>query len=268
MFDFHIHTNNSHDSRQTTDEVCLAAKSKGLRGIAITDHVDMGVCFTPGTYENMARCIDEVKAARQKYDIEIYQGIELAEYNLDPEGAKKILELCNYDVILGSVHYVSYDNLSMAYSCIDFSSYTEEWIHGFMKSYFDCVLNMAENVDIDVLTHITCPVRYISGKYGCRLDISDYNSQIRKILETIIKNNIALEINTSGLGSGLNDFMPGENIIKLYRELGGRLVTIGSDAHIPDRIGCGITDAKELLKSLDFKSYHYYKNRSPYEVKL
>ena len=263
MYDMHIHTDCSHDCKQTMVQVCESAIEKKLTGIAICNHADMGPCDVEGSYEDMCRCAQEVEQARRKYDINILQGIEMAEYVYDSEKAKKILDICNYDVILGSVHYVEYEEIRTAYSRVDFSAITEDQISGFLERYFERITDMIDNTDIDVLAHLTCPVRYINGKYNKNYDIMNHRCQIEDILKSIIRKDIALEVNTSGFATPLMDFMPQGEIVQMYADMGGKLVTTASDAHVPNHIGNAIPQALDMIKQTGIDSYCIFKHRKP-----
>lgn len=268
MYDMHIHTNCSHDCNQTIDIMCTSASERGLRGIAICNHADMGPCDVPGSYEDMCRCAAEVEQARRNYSIDILQGIEMAEQKYDPEKAKKILGICDYDVILGSVHYVEYMDITTAYSRVDFSGMSEDRISGFIEQYFCRITDMIDNTDIDVLAHLTCPVRYINGKYNMNYDVMKHRCQIKDILHSIIRKSIALEVNTSGIGTTYGDYIPQGEILQIYGDMGGRLVTVASDAHTPDRVGFALDEALDMIKHTGIDSYCYYKGRKPQTIKI
>lgn len=272
MYDFHIHTCNSHDSKQTVDELCESAISKNLQGVAITDHVDMWFCESDNTYENISACIAETNSAREKYadKLNIFQGIEMAEYLYNPKNAEKIMKLADYDVILGSVHSVHYADFTDSYSRLDFSkgAVSSDKIKGFLYEYFNKLYEMTENTDFDILTHLTCPLRYINGKYARNIDLAEFKAEIDEILKLIIKRKISLEVNTSCLGSAFNFTMPDSDVIKQYRDLGGNMITLGSDAHSPDRIAYGFDFAVSELRRLDFEEYYTFKKRKPIPHKL
>ena len=268
MYDMHIHTNCSHDCNQSLDIMCTSASERGLRGIAICNHADMGPCDVPGSYEDMCRCAAEVEQARRNYSIDILQGIEMAEQKYDPEKAKKILDICNYDVILGSVHYVEYEEIRTAYSRVDFSAITEDQISGFLERYFERITDMIDNTDIDVLAHLTCPVRYINGKYNMHYDVMKHRCQIKDILKSIIRKDIALELNTSGIGTPFEELIPNGEILQMYADMGGRMITTSSDAHTSDRIGVGIDKAVDLIKHTGIDSYCIFEQRKPIMIKL
>ena len=144
-----------------------------------------------------------------------------------------------------------------------------EKINVFLREYFALVRNMIEACDIDVVCHLTCPLRYIILKYGRTVDTALFYPQIEDILKLIIKKELALEINTSGFsrnGNAKSILMPSEDIIRMYFDLGGRKITLGSDAHSPERVANRFDDAAEILKRIGFKSYYYFKNRKAIEV--
>ena len=193
------------------------------------------------------------------------QGVEMAEYLFDRENAEIIMNLTDYDVILGSVHSVFYEDWTDSYSRLDFGAEAAsvEKVKGFLREYFKKVYEMAEKTDFDVLSHLTCPLRYINGKYGRNIDSMEFKTEIEEILKLIIKRGISLEINTSGVGSAFDSTMPDSKIIKIYCDLGGKMVTLGSDAHVPDRIANGFDFAVSELKKIGFDEYYTFKKRKP-----
>ena len=122
---------------------------------------------------------------------------------------------------------------------------------------------MTDTDDFDVLTHLTCPIRYINGKYNKGYDVLDHRSQIKDILGKIIKKDIALEINTSGFATPLMDYMPQGEIVQMYSDMGGKLVTTASDAHVPNHIGNAIPQALDMIKQTGIDSYCIFKHRKP-----
>ncbi|MBQ8254089.1 MAG: histidinol-phosphatase HisJ family protein [Clostridia bacterium] len=264
-YDFHMHSDNSLDGRQSVDDACRAAIEKGLRGIAITDHAD--ICFfeKDDTINRFKKCIADVNEAKRKYDgqLEIYMGIEMAEYLTNEEGAENTLALTDYDVVLGSIHTVYFQDIDDSYSRIDFSSMPKEKIIGFIDLYFDLMLEMLYKTDFDILTHLTCPLRYINGKYKRDIDIWLFESKIRSVLREVIDRGISLEINTSGYSTDGKYFMPEKDILSLYYEMGGRRVSIGSDAHISKNVSVGFNEAKNMLTDIGFDGYYVYKKREP-----
>lgn len=263
MFDLHLHTIRSADGRQTIDEACESAIRAGLEGIAVCDHVDMWFSEKLNTLEQIRRCKEDVRRARKRYGdrLEILQGVEMAEYLYDPALADRILGLGGFDVILGSVHSVAIEDIDDSYSRVDFSDMPEDKIRRFLKRYFQIMSEMIEKTDFDVLTHLTCPLRYINGKYHRNVDLSRFEEDIRTILEMIIRRDIPLEVNTSGIGSFYGHYMPGPDLIRTYADMGGRLLTLAGDAHIPQNVGNAFAQTRTMLLDMGFDSYCIFRGR-------
>ncbi len=269
-YDFHIHTDNSLDGRQTVDDACRAAIEKGLTGIAITDHADINFFEKDDTINRFKKLLSDIEKARGKYGdkLEILKGIEVAEYLTNPDGGEKTLALADYDVILGSVHTVLTTGINDSYSRVDFSKMPESRIVSFVDLYFDRMLEMICKTDFDILTHLTCPLRYINGKYKRDIEVRIYEDKIRRVFKEIIDRGIALEVNTSGYASDVPYFMPERDVLTLYYEMGGRRVSIGSDAHISNNVAIGFDKALELIKEVGFDSCVVYKQRTPNFIRI
>ena len=153
MFDFHIHSCHSHDSKQTLDEICRRAIEIGLDGIAVCDHVDLWFAEELRAEQAIRGCIADVKEAQKKYGsrLTVLQGLEMAEYLDGPETAERILSLCEFDVILGSVHSVRFETIEDSYSRVDFSSMPVERIDGFLKKYFKKISEMLRKKQLRIV---------------------------------------------------------------------------------------------------------------------
>ena len=267
MFDLHIHTLHSADSKQTVDEACESALQKGLRGIAICDHADIWFSKKLDTPLQISRCMEDIHRAREIYGdrLEVLQGVEMAEYLYDPEEADRILNLGGFDVILGSVHSLMFEDIDDSYSRVDFSAMPEEKILRFMKRYFLDVSEMIEKTDFDVLTHLTCPLRYINGKYKRNVDIGYFEKEIREIFDQIIRRDIPLEINTSGIGAFYGRYMPDVPLIRTYADMGGKLLTLASDAHAPQNVGNAFSSTRTVLQDIGFDSYCVFRQRKLFQ---
>ena len=118
------------------------------------------------------------------------------------------------------------------------------------------------------MAHLTCPLRYINGKYGLGVDAMRYKAQIEKILDLVVEKGVAMEMNTSGIGTTYGTYMPDPWIIRLYKEKGGYLVTLGSDAHTPENAVKVFDSAMELLQKYGFDGYYYYQDRKPIKIEF
>ena len=268
LYNSHVHTNNSKDSSVTADKMCLAARDAGLCGIAITDHCEISSFISSDAYRKTLRSVTEAAKLKGKYGNDFFVGIgtEIGDGRLNPDYTKRILRLADFDVVLASVHVIEYGGKIVHLSRVDFSSLSQDVISEYMKIYFTSMLETAEKSDFDVLSHMTLPIRYVTAECGIAVKLTDYAQQIDVILNTVIKRDKALEVNTSEINRiGL---MPDKDILIRYRELGGTKITIGSDAHTTDNLTLGFDEALNSIKECGFEGYGYYKKRNYVSVNL
>ena len=262
-FDMHTHSRSSHDSVCEVSDMQSAMHKKGLTGFAVTDHCDIEYYETQNLDEIFLQSVTDAIEADKNGKTRVLCGIEIGEGFWHPGETNRIIRKFNFDVIIGSVHAVKFNNYYMPYSKIDFSKMGYEVASEYFDSYFDDMLYMIDHCDIDILAHLTCPLRYINGKYGLNIEPDRYMDKIERILKIIIERKIALEVNTSCVcdGSGYCEFMPNVDIIKMYRDMGGYLITTGSDAHIAQNAANKFDTLYKTLKELGFKNTYYFKNR-------
>ena len=270
MYDMHNHTNHSHDAQSDIFELCEKACEKGLLGIAITDHCDNEFCGWMDVIRPIRDSVAAVYEARERYQgrLKICSGVEIGEGIWFPDSAKKVLAAEEYDVVLGSVHAVRYPNFTIPYAQLNFSKFTRQQLEEFMDIYFDDMLEMIQNMDFDILTHLTCPLRYITGKYGIEMSLKPYREKIDRIFREIIDRSIAFEVNTASLGTNYNVLVPEVEFIRRYHELGGKLITVGSDSHMVCNVGKGFNFTRNTLKEIGFEHGYWYEKRKPMAYKL
>ncbi len=263
--DCHVHTKYSHDSTCDPMAHCTAAVERGLRGICVTDHCDLEYAYKMDVVTPIVESVKEAAACNEAYSgaLAVYTGVEYSESIWDMNAYNKLISATAYDCVLGSIHAVQYKDYTVPYSRIDFSQMTDEDVRGYLHAYFREMREMMERCDMDVLTHLTCPLRYIVGKYKLTVDMTEYEHEIGEILSIAVDKRYALEINTSGIGSFYGEYMPYESILRKFREKGGYLITLASDAHTADRVGNGFAEAAEMLKNIGFTNAYYYKQRLP-----
>lgn len=269
VVDMHTHSEYSHDSVCPVEEMCLAQLHRGTDIFAVTDHCDVFAFERYDIFEPIQKAWETVQRLKEAYRgrIQILSGVEIGEGFWFPELLKKVETLCPYDVIIGSVHCVRFGELTKAYSRIDFTEFSPEAVSAYLDAYFEDILSMIDMTDFDVLAHLTCPLRYITGKFGIAVDLTRFQERIHRILEKIIARGIALEVNTSAYGV-MGEFMPGEDIVRQYYDMGGRLVTVGSDAHVAANAANYIPEAVEMLKSIGFRQIYYYQGRQPQGIPI
>ena len=267
--DMHTHSENSHDSECKTEDMCLSQIKRGTKIFAVTDHCDVFTCKETDIYTPIKKSAETVGRLNEKYKDKclLLTGVEIGEGFWYTDEYEKVADLLTYDVIIGSVHCVKFKGFEMPYSKIDFSKFTNEQICSYLECYFNDIITMLDTIDFDILAHLTNPIRYITGKYGIKLDLHIFDDKIAEILKRIIRKGIALEVNTSNYFC-LDECTPSIEILKKYFDMGGYLITLGSDAHVSENASCCFDKAINSLKEIGFKNIFFYKNRKSYQISI
>lgn len=247
--DLHSHTHYSFDSKTDPEELILSAIDKGLDLIAITDHADVDFQDIGMTLNLRADERKEVLLAlKRKYrnKIKVIYGIELGQPNNNKDFADKLINESGYEYVLGSIHNLK--NMP-DFSFLDFKKINDypEILDNLFRRNIEDLKELAKVPYVDVITHITYMIRYINASGG-EMKLSAYYPELEQLFKIMIKNGKALEINTSNLRRGFGTTMPSDDLIKLYAEVGGKLVTVGSDAHRPHEIGANVEEGYALAK--------------------
>ncbi len=262
---YHFHSRCSFDAEHPLTELCAVAQKAGLRYLCLTDHCDLvdefGVDDDTWDWAAIDR---ELSEARARYpDLEICRGVELGEALMRPEPAKKVLSEPGIDFVLGSMHH------TVRREDFYHLRYTDAGkCERILEEYLYCLLAMSRTDDLDSLAHLTYPMRYIRYRDGVKVDIRRFDDLIREILKNLAERGKALELNTSGYRQGMGGPMPDEYILKMYRELGGELITIGTDAHVPEHMASDLDRGEALLEACGFRYVTLYRNRKPIQMRL
>lgn len=264
IIDMHTHTDNSFDGNHSTVYMCEAACNKGLRAIAFTDHCEVDA-FDASGERNVRQAFFEIAKARSAFmgKLLVLNGIELGQPAYDTVTAEKILSSQKFDVVIGSVH-----NLRKREDFYYIEDFSQINIKSTMKEYFDEILTMLEWGNFDILAHLTYPFRYLYSKNNIIVDINEYKPQVDEILKLTAEKNIALEINAAGLRQPINRLSPEKETVSRFKELGGKLVSVGSDAHYAQHIAVGIKDAMAVAKSAGFDCVTLFQKRQPVEIPI
>lgn len=270
LCDMHTHSRSSHDSVATVLEMAEAFIKNNAYAFCVTDHCDIEIFDESNAFSLTEASYKEASEVSKLLcgKIKVLRGVEIGESLWDIKNAFKILDAFDFDLVIGSVHAVRYKIYTMPYSTIDFSKMTDIEINEYLNLYFDELLDTMRLNIFDIMAHLTCPLRYINGKYGLNIDSKKYESKIIPILEYVIKNDIAMEINTSGIGTNFGVLMPENWIIKKFKEMGGHIITLGSDAHAPENVLKGFDDTIKTLKEYGFDGYYYYEKRKKIKVEI
>lgn len=260
--DFHMHTAFSTDSETRPEDMIEQAIRLGLDTICITDHFDKDYPKN-GEHEEFQLDVDsyfpKMKELQERYkkDISIRIGVEIG---LQPHLGAFYHELAAkypFDFIIGSVHVVGGKD---PYYRDLFEEKSDEELY--RQAFEETLINIKNNKDFDVLGHIDYIVRYGKTKaenYSYR----KYSDIIDEILIYLIQNGKGIELNTAGFKYGLGFCHPHPEIIKRYKELGGEIITIGSDGHKPEHLAYDFHKVSEILKLCGFKKYTEFIRRRP-----
>ncbi|MFT9056336.1 MAG: histidinol-phosphatase HisJ family protein [Ethanoligenens sp.] len=264
LTDLHIHTDNSPDAVHSTTEICISAIEKHIDKIAITDHCEIDRYDEDGYERSVRQSFFDVLKARGVFEgrLEILQGIELGNVMCDTQLAHDVIRTHPYDFVLGSLHHIKgVDDFA-------FLDYEKNDPKELLSAYYEEMEHMVEWGEFDVLAHITYPLRYINGEQKKNIDIRGFEEQITRVLKKAIEKGIGLELNTSGLRQAYGLCMPDFWGLSLYRGLGGKTLTIGSDAHTMQDVGANIPEGLQLAKKAGFTYTCVFRARKPYAVPI
>lgn len=262
--DVHMHCGFSNDSETRPEDMVESAIAKGLSVICFTDHYDKDnldwgdeAIFDVESY--FQKMIELREEYRDQIDVRI--GAEIGMQPYLAEYYQDFMAQHPFDFVIGSVHSVLEHDVALDF----FQKHSDP--EGY-KIYFEEMLQDVQKIkSYDVLGHLDYIVRY-SNQGSKGFDLNDYMDIIEEILKQVIAHGKGIEMNMSGLKYGLGAPHPQPEIIKRYRELGGEIITVGADGHIPEHIAYDYHLADDILKSCGFKYYTEFKGRKPLFVKI
>ena len=262
--DCHLHSSHSGDSKTPMEDMILQGIAQGLTAMCFTEHNDFQY---PASFDcpantfllNVDSYLYDLARLREKYkgQIRILFGVELG---LQPEIMRENAIFAKsrpFDFIIASSHV-----------CHGRDPYYPDFFEGRSKEeafreYFTSILeNIKKFSNYDVYGHLDYVVRYGPDK-DKNYSYETYRDVIDKILNHLIDNGKGIELNTGGIQSGMREFHPCTAILKRYHELGGEIITIGSDAHDIGHIGDSFDRAADVLKECGFDYYTIFENRIP-----
>ncbi|MBQ8688499.1 MAG: histidinol-phosphatase HisJ family protein [Ruminococcus sp.] len=276
--DCHTHTGVSPDGKGTAGGLCRSAISQGLQALAITEHIELNRWFTEDHYgisvrnkdeqfgysEVMEKAMKQCSSIKDNYGsrIHIISGIELGQPHADFGLAEAVMHDCRLDYVIASLHEL---HGKADFYCLN---YERESVSALMEQYFKELLQICQWGKFDVLGHMTYPLRYIEGEHHIPVDLNEYEEQIRACLKALVEHGCGLEINTSGLRQPYGKPFPTMDILKIYREYGGEMVTIGSDAHRAEDVGKGVQEGIQMASEAGFPYLCYFHEREPIYIKI
>lgn len=262
LADYHTHSTHSPDAGASMPELARAAVAAGLQELCFTDHLEPIAWGTkeprpPFDWAALQRDFEET--CRLTGDaIQLRLGIELGDAPLDIAHVERLMaDAPDLDFIIGSQH-----TLSEKYGCTDlyfFDPADEAEAYAGLEDYLDQVLETARWGKFSVLGHLTLPLRYLNENRGFQLRFDHYRDRIQQILQTVIEQGKGIELNTNRGNTPL----PDAPWLRLYRELGGEIITLGSDAHTTGFVGCAIRERQQLLRECGFTRFCTFEKLHP-----
>lgn len=268
--DYHVHTAFSDDSTYPMEKVIQDAIAMHMDEICFTEHVDYGIKVDwdsgqkiiyrgnePMANANYPEYMKAIQAMKEKYghQITIKTGLEFGMQTHTISQFQKLFDCYDFDFIILSIHQVH-----------DKEFWNQEFQKGktqkeYNEEYYKEMLEVIRQYkDYSVLGHMDLINRYDNqGIYP----FEKVKPWIQAILEQVIADGKGIEVNTSSKRYGLKDSTPSHKILELYKDLGGTILTIGSDSHKPEHLGAHIQDSKKMLQEIGFKQYCTFDHMKP-----
>lgn len=262
LADYHTHTRFSPDARNSMTDMARAAIAAGLDEICFTDHVEpmtWGGMEKRGPYDWSLLTADFQAAQREVgRQIRLRLGMELGDAQWYPEHTRRLLaDAPEFDFIIGSVHL-----LSKKYEGRDlylFAPEGEAEAQAALEDYLEELAAVAKLGGFNVLGHLTLPVRYFNEMRGFHVSFDPYEDAIRGIFRTLIEAGQGIELNVNRGSTPL----PDAKWLTIYRQMGGEVITLGTDSHSPEFVGGSIRERQALLRECGFQRFCTFEKQQP-----
>lgn len=271
LSDYHCHSSNSGDCDEKMQTQIEAAISKGLKYLCITEHNDFDYPDPlPAHIDEACSFLLDASTYYKEYikmrdtysgkDFNLRFGVELGMQKQITADNKSFVKKYPFDFVIASTHVLYHEDPYYG----EFWDGREE--SKIVRDYFEDIYeNICLFTDFDVYGHLDYIVRYGKNK---SYNFSDYSDIIDEILRKLVDMGKGIEINTCGLRNKLKYPNPAPEVLTRYRELGGEIITVGSDAHCHEHVAWNFDVAENLLKDCDFKYYTVFKERKPEFIRL
>jgi histidinol-phosphatase (PHP family) len=274
LLDYHLHSTCSVDGISTIAQFCRRAAERGFIEIGFCGHVD----FDPRDpscgffdYALFRRQIETERRAIMRYgdSLAIRTAVEVTYQASREEEIRAFLEGKELDYVIGSVHLVDdgqeWAIVSEEGRCECY--FVRRSLREAYQPYFAEVRRAVESGLFDFIGHLDLVKRYGVRYYG-PFDPSLFAAEVREILELAVQGGVGLEINTSGLRQAPRETYPGLEVLRWYRELGGWILTVGSDAHSVKDLGKGVAEALGLAREAGFEAVTLFEKREPRQLRI
>ena len=268
--DQHLHSRFSIDSEADPRGNCLQAIARGLSGLTFTEHYDMHPQDRPSCIWDYSAISESVLALREEFAgrLEVGLGIEVCYQPLIISEILEYLANREFDLVLLSIHWADNKPVHDQDQWSDGHELTRFYLEEVLRALKFCLaLKEKGEQPFDVLSHMDLAKRY-SQRFWNTFDIRRHGDLVDEVLRTTIAADIPPEINTSTLRDNVGEPMPAQWTIERYVELGGRVVSIGSDSHNCEEIGDHFDEAADILRQSGFEAEAAFSNRERYLIPL
>ena len=269
LADYHTHTILSPDARNTMLEMASAEIERGITEMCFTNHAEnCSDCtnapnqFPP--FERWDEMVSEFNEAKEKLGdkIELRLGLELGSPHHDVEEAKRVWAHDCLDFVIGSIHNLR--GMDDFY----FIDYATAPVHDLTRMYMEEYIELARTGYYDVLGHVGLIRKYMAQHGFTPVDFMEFSDLARELFKIAIEQGKGIELNVSGMFGNLGESMPDIPLLKLYKECGGEIVTVGSDAHRVQHAGLCVAEGYEILRSVGYKYVTVYRGHKPEFIRI
>ena len=264
FYDMHVHSNFSTDSQLDMESAVKRAIEFGLSGIAFTDHLDVDFTdYEDEFHYDFNEYFILLNSLKEKYGkaIDIISAVEIGLQPHVLDETAQLIKGFTFDYVIGSTHLIKRRDPY----CGNYFRPEDEKIPSYTL-YLEEVYNnlkLYDNFTFNTMGHIDYIVRYANFEDSA-FYYNDYSSLLDELFKYIISKGMSFEINTSTYLKQPLD----KRLLTRYKELGGELITLGSDAHSPDRIAKNFKTYADIIKDCGFDYIHHYKNGKAISEKL
>ncbi len=280
LIDCHTHTQYSVDSEADINLMLERACELNLAAYAVTDHCECNRWYSEEYYKNATtyryfdfgrdfdNSVSAVTALKEKYNgrLNLLCGIEMGQATQEIDIAEKIISDKRLDFIIGSIHQIP-DTEDFA--LLDYTALEENALYKLAETYMQEIYKLCKWGKMDVLGHLTYFLRYFHRHLNKEFDICRFDDIVEASFRELISKGKGIEINTSGLrNANFKETYPSLKYVKMFRNLGGEIISIGSDAHTVEDLGNGVADGIKIAQEAGFGYITFFKERKPNFIKI
>jgi histidinol-phosphatase (PHP family) len=271
LLDYHLHSTCSADGISTIAHYCCRAAEQKFVEIGFCEHVDFDPRDRGCGFFDYAFFRRQIEAQRERYgdSLAVRAAVEVTYQASREEEIRGFLKGKELDYVIGSVHLVEdgreWAMVSEEGMCERY--FARRSVREAYQPYFTEVRRAVESGLFDLIGHLDLAKRYGVRYYG-PFDLSLFAAEVREILKLAVERGVGLEVNASGLRQAPHETYPGLEVLRWYRELGGQILTVGSDAHTVKDLGKGIAEALDLAREAGFEVVTLFEKREPRQLRI